>query len=168
MLYIALAVAAGLVGLDQLTKFLIDSNMTVHDSIPLIGFGDTKVLNITYERNTGAAFSLLENRQIFLIILTAAVMLGMLYLLLSRRIRKPIYVWCVSFILAGGIGNLIDRLVRGFVVDFIDFRLINFAVFNVADICAVVGAIGLLIFVIIDEVKDHREKKSKKQTDGES
>ena len=55
MLYIALAAAAGLIGLDQLTKILIDSNMQLHQSIPIISFGDTNVLNITYERNPGAA-----------------------------------------------------------------------------------------------------------------
>ena len=59
--------------------------------------------------------------------------------------------------LAGGLGNLIDRLLRGEVVDFIDVRIINFAVFNVADICAVLGAIGLLLFVVIDEIKEQKK-----------
>ena len=72
MLYIALAAAVGLIGLDQLTKILIDSNMSLHDSIPLIQFGDVQVFNITYERNTGAAFSMLEDKQLMLIIITAA------------------------------------------------------------------------------------------------
>lgn len=167
MLYIALAAAVGLIGLDQLTKILIDSNMSLHDSIPLIKFGDVQVFNITYERNTGAAFSMLEDKQLMLIIVTAAVLIGMLLLLFTKRVKNPRYIWCISLIFAGGAGNLIDRLLRGFVVDFFDFRLIHFAVFNVADICAVVGAAGLVIFIFIDEIKDRRRKKATTHMDGE-
>lgn len=167
MVYIALAVAVGLIGLDQLTKILIDNNMNLHDTFSVILLGDTQILNITYEQNTGAAFSILEGKQIFLIIVTGAILLGMLFLLLTKRIRKLSYIWCVALILAGGAGNLIDRVLRGFVVDFIDFRIINFAVFNVADICAVLGSVGLLIFVVTDEIKEYRRKRIEKQTDGE-
>lgn len=70
--------------------------------------------------------------------------------------KKPTYIWSMSLIVAGGIGNLIDRVIRGEVVDFIDVRIINFAVFNVADICAVLGALGLLLFVVADEIKSRR------------
>ena len=159
MLYIALAAAAGLIGLDQLTKILIDSNMQLHQSIPIISFGDTNVLNITYERNPGAAFSILEGKQLFLILFTAVVIVVMLYLMLSKRVKKPKYIWSMSLIVAGGIGNLIDR-----VVDFIDVRIINFAVFNVADICAVLGALGLLLFVVADEIKEQKNKRSAKKS----
>lgn len=159
MVYIALAVAAGLIGIDQLTKILIDANMQLHDSVSLIAFGDTQVLNLTYERNTGAAFSILEGKQIFLVIITAIVIVGMIWFMLSGRTKKPQYIWCMSLIVAGGIGNLIDRIIRGSVVDFIDFKIIKFAVFNFADICAVVGSIGLLLFVIIEEIKESKKKK---------
>lgn len=71
----------------------------------------------------------------------------------------------MSLIVAGGLGNLIDRLLRGEVVDFIDVRIINFAVFNVADICAVLGAIGLLLFVVIDEIKEQKKKRSAKKNE---
>lgn len=164
MLYIALAAIAGLIGLDQLTKILIDSNMQLHQSIPIISFGDTNVLNITYERNPGAAFSILEGKQLFLILFTAVVIVVMLYLMLSKRVKKPTYIWSMSLIVAGGIGNLIDRVIRGEVVDFIDVRIINFAVFNIADICAVLGALGLLLFVVADEIKEHKNKRSAKKS----
>ena len=85
MLYIALAAAAGLIGLDQLTKILIDSNMQLHQSIPIISFGDTNVLNITYERNPGAAFSILEGKQLFLILFTALVPFTLDFLFLGIR-----------------------------------------------------------------------------------
>lgn len=159
MVYIALAVAAGLIGLDQLTKFLIDSNMRVHESFPVIAIGDQHILNITYEQNTGAAFSILEGKQFLLIIATTLIIAAVLWALLSKRVKKTPYIWAMSLIVAGGIGNLIDRIARGFVVDFIDVKIIKFAVFNVADICAVVGAIAFLLFVIVDEIKESKAKK---------
>ena len=162
MVYIALAADAGLIGLDQLTKLLIVSNMEQHQTFPIIAFGDTHILNITYEKNTGAAFSILEGKRIFLVILTAVVLAGMLYLLLAGRVKRKPYIWCMSLILAGGAANLIDRVFRGYVVDFIDVNIINFAVFNFADICAVVGSVGLLLFIIIDEIRDTKKKKAEK------
>ena len=159
MLYITLAVAAVMLVIDQITKIIIDTNMQLHDSFPVIAFGETQVLNITYERNTGAAFSILEGKQLFLIIITSLIMIGIAYLMLSKRIKKTSYLRCTALILSGGLGNLIDRVTRGFVVDFIDVKIINFAVFNVADICAVVGAIGLFIFVLADEIKETISKK---------
>ena len=161
MLYVALAVAAGLIGLDQLTKILVDSNMELGGSIPIISFGEIQVLKITNVRNPGAAFSILEGKQIFLIIFTGIIVLAMLYLMISKKVKRPAYVWSMSLIVAGGIGNLIDRIIRGEVIDFIDVRIINFAIFNVADICAVLGSAGLLIFVVVDEIKEHKKKKLK-------
>lgn len=84
--------------------------------------------------------------------------------MLSKRVKKPKYIWSMSLIVAGGIGNLIDRVIRGEVVDFIDVRIINFAVFNVADICAVLGALGLLLFVVADEIKEQKNKRSSKKS----
>ena len=159
MLYVALAVAAGLIGLDQLTKILVDSNMKPNESIPLITIGDTQVLRLTNVRNPGAAFSILEGKQIFLVIFTAIIVLAMLYLMISKKVKRTPYIWSMSLIVAGGIGNLIDRIIRGEVVDFIDVKIINFAIFNVADICAVLGSAGLLIFVVADEIKEHKKKQ---------
>ena len=69
-------------------------------------------------------------------------------------------IWSLALILAGGTGNLIDRVTRGFVVDFIDVRIINFAVFNIADICAVIGGIMLFLSVIIVEHKEKNKDKN--------
>ena len=89
MVYIALAAAVGLIGLDQLTKYIIDSNMHLHQSIPVIQIGGTNVLNITYERNTGAAFSILEGKQIFLIIITALILLGCCICCCQSELKSP-------------------------------------------------------------------------------
>lgn len=162
MAYIALAVAAVLIGIDQLTKYLVHTNMELHQTIPLISIGDKEILNFSYERNTGAAFSILQGKQVFLIVITLIVILAAIYLLISKRVRKPAYVWSIAIIIAGGVGNLIDRIANGYVIDFIDFRIINFAIFNVADICAVCGGIALFLFVVIDEIKLAKESKKDK------
>lgn len=166
MTYIALAAALVLVGIDQLTKWLAVNYVKPEGTINLISFGDKEWLNLTYQQNTGAAFSILRDKQLFLIILTSIVILGVIILMLTKRVKKPVYVWSFSLIIAGGIGNLIDRIAHGYVVDFIDFRIIKFAVFNFADICAVVGTIILVLFYFADEIKNSKEKKKKAMAEG--
>ena len=130
-----------MVGIDRLTKWLVTSNMGLNDTIHLIKIGDTEVLNLYYCLNNGAAFSQLGGQTILLIVLTSVVIVGLLVLMITKKVKRPIYMAAVSLIIGGGIGNLIDRIFNnGLVVDFIDVRIINFAIFNFADICAVCGA----------------------------
>lgn len=169
MVYIALAVAAALVGVDQLLKWLAVTYIKPEHSVPLLKIGGKEWLNLTYEENTGAAFSIFEGQQIFLIILTSIIIVALLVVMLMKKVKRTPYIWAFSLMLAGGIGNLIDRVFLGYVVDFIDVRVINFAVFNFADICAVCGGILLFVFVVYDEIVDWRKKKkSKKAVDSEN
>lgn len=159
MTYIALLAALALVGIDQLTKWLAVSMLKPVGSVNLISIGGKEWLNLTYVENTGAAFSILEGKQIFLIVITSVVIVAMIVMLLTKRVKSKPVMWSIALIIAGGIGNLIDRIFNGYVVDFVDVRIIKFAVFNFADICAVVGAILLILFIIIDEVKSASAKK---------
>lgn len=162
--YIWLLIAALLVGVDRLTKFIVSSNMELQDSIHIIKFGDVEVLNIYYCLNSGAAFSQLQGHKWFLIAITSAVILVLLFAMIFKKVKRPVYVASVGLIISGGMGNLIDRIFNdGLVVDFIDFRLINFPIFNVADICAVCGAGLLFIAVLNDEIKARRKKKAEKE-----
>lgn len=164
MQYIGLLIAAVLVGIDQLTKWLVVSNMELYEIIPLIGSGD--ILNFSYYLNEGAAFSIFEGQTIMLVAVTSVVLLGLVVLMVLKKIKRTPYIIAFSLIIGGGVGNLIDRIVNnGAVVDFIDFRLINFAIFNFADICAVCGALLLLLIVVLDEIKERRAKKSAGSTD---
>ena len=164
--YAALVLALLLVGVDQLTKWLISTNMELYSTVHLIKIGDTEVLNLYYCLNSGSAFSMMEGKTIFLVAITSIVIIGLIIGLLTKKIRRAPYVVAVSLIIGGGIGNLLDRLFNGgAVVDFIDVRIINFAIFNFADICAGVGGILLCLFVIIDEVKENRQKKRSKSGD---
>lgn len=169
MHYIWLLIAALLVGLDRLTKWVVAANMELEDAIHIIKVGNTEVLNIYYCLNNGAAFSQFKGQKRLLIIFTSAVIVWLLYLMLFKRIKRPVYMAAVSLMLSGGIGNLIDRLFNdGLVVDFIDFRLIRFPIFNVADICAVCGAALLFIAALRDELKERKKKKALAEGGGEA
>lgn len=137
---IVLIIGAILLLLDQIIKFIvIDNNFVL---IP--GF-----LNLSYTENTGIAFGLNENN-VILIILVNIVILGIIIKFLKENMDKIDMLEFISLILVlvGGFGNLIDRIFRGHVIDFININLFNFPVFNMADIYITVGAIILLIVII--------------------
>lgn len=155
-----LLLSAVLVAGDRLTKWLITSNMQPSDTIHLIKIGDKEVLNLYYTLNNGAAFSKLSGKTVFLIVITSLVILWLLYLMIAKKVHRPVYLASISLIIGGGVGNLIDRIFNdGLVVDFIDFRIINFPIFNFADICAVCGAGLLLVTVIVDEIREFKRKR---------
>ncbi|NMA79913.1 MAG: signal peptidase II [Clostridiales bacterium] len=158
MVYIALIVAAGLVGVDQLFKWLAIQKLEPIDTYSVLMIGDKEVLNFTYTENSGAAFGILSNQRYLLLIITIAAMIAAIYLLASKKINHNFLIWSVSLIIAGGLGNLIDRIFRAYVVDYIDVRLINFAIFNFADCCVVIGTIGLLIYVIFLDGRTQKDK----------
>ncbi len=134
----------GLLAIDQLTKWWASTYLALNDSLVLI----PDVFELRYCENTGIAFSLLENqRWVFIPIslLVSVLMIVILYRSPLRRYRT-FRLTCI-LIITGGLGNLIDRVVRGFVVDFFYFKLINFPIFNFADCCVVIGAV--LLFIVI-------------------
>lgn len=158
---LSLLLSAVLVGIDRLTKWLVVENMELHQSIYLIKFGDTEVLNFSYYLNDGSAFSMFEGQTEMLICVTSLMMGAMLCAMLLKHVRRPWYILSFALVIGGGVGNLIDRIFNeGNVVDFIDVRIINFAIFNFADICAVCGGILLCVLVVIDEIREIKEKKS--------
>ena len=137
-----------LVAIDQGIKFLISSNMVLGESIPLI----ENILHITYITNSGAAFSILQGQRLLLILVPAAMTLAIfVYIYMKRKSAGWMFLFSLSMICAGGIGNLIDRVRQGAVVDFIDFRV--FPIFNFADICVCCGCGLLLVYVIFFEAK---------------
>lgn len=161
MQYIGLIIAAVLVGIDRLTKWIVKQKMVYLQSISIIKIGDKEVLNLSYYLNDGAAFSKFGGRTTMLIIVTTIIIVTLILLLLLKKVKRPSYIIALSMIIGGGIGNLIDRIFNeGMVIDFIDFRLINFAIFNFADICAVCGAGIIMLMVVIDEARALKKKIS--------
>ena len=120
-----------------------------------ISLGETKefipgFLSLTHLRNTGAAWSLLEGKMIFFYVITVIVSVVIIYLLIKNY--KKYLVFCrFIFVLAGAIGNFIDRVRLGYVVDMLQTDFMNFPIFNVADSTLVVGVICIFIYLILDE-----------------
>ena len=153
-------IVAGIIVLDQLVKYLVYSGMDAGQTIPVI----ENILHITYVENQGAAFSMWQQQWIVLIGLPAvALAAGLVLLYVKRRSWSRCMLLSIAFICGGGIGNFIDRVHQGYVVDMFDCRFIpfmDFPVFNIADIFICVGCGLLLLDVIFFEGK--REKSELK------
>ena len=129
---------------DQITKYLAVVFLKPVATVPII----KNALHLTYVTNYGAAFGILsDHRWVFLVISTLAIAV-LSVLLLQKKNGHPLLCLSMSFIIGGGIGNMIDRIMLGYVVDFIDFRIINFAVFNVADIFVCVGCALMFLWIL--------------------
>lgn len=155
-----LMIIAGTIFLDQLTKWLTVINLDFGETFPLI----EGVFHFTYVRNTGAAFSIFnepDQRWIFMSISTVAIVALSIYLWKNRRGNKLLCV-ALSFIVGGGIGNMIDRCLLKYVIDMLDFRLINFAVFNVADSFVCIGVGLFALQMILEEVAAMKKEKAAK------
>ena len=135
-----------LVVLDQFTKVLALQNLKGQEPITII----PDVFQLLYVENRGAAFGILQNKQWVFLIITAIVLAALIWALprMSRERHFLPLRLCLCFIGAGAVGNMIDRIFRGYVVDFFYFKRIDFPVFNVADIYVTTSAI-VLIFLIV-------------------
>ena len=123
---------------DQLTKYVINNNYK------LLVNKDLLLFKLDYVKNFGAAFNLFSGNRIFLSILSLTITMILIYIILNKKDLNNIDLLSFSFVLGGTIGNGIDRIIKGYVIDFINLNLINFPVFNVADISI---NIGLIIFI---------------------
>ena len=135
-----------LIGLDQLSKYWAISALIGKGALGFI----PGLLGFRYVENTGAAFSILRDKQLLLILLTTVMIAGLIgFLIKSIRTETTIVVkMAYTLLIAGAIGNLIDRVRLDYVVDFLEFRFIQFPIFNLADVFVTVG-VSLLIFATL-------------------
>lgn len=145
--------------IDQIIKYLVVSNISIGSEKIIID----NFLKFIYIRNTGAAFGILSGNIIFLIFITV---LLIFYIVneMKKNINNNLSLLSFSLILSGALGNLIDRVVRGYVVDYISFTLFNreMSVFNLADTYITIGVV-LLIYIVIKEGKNERISSSKRR-----
>lgn len=142
-----------MIAADQAVKYWAYTALQTQGSIPLL----EGVFHLTYVENRGAAFSLFsqfDSRWIF-VLLAAAVTVVIFVVLQKKLMQTTLGRWSLVLVAAGALGNAIDRLLRGFVVDLFDFRLIHFPVFNIADIFICVGGLLFVIYVMFQ----HKEMK---------
>ncbi len=142
-------VALLVIACDQLSKIWVKTNMNLYDHIML---GNQEFVELYYIQNNGAAYSILQGKQTLLILFTLAVMIGIIAYVIAYKSRSSkLEIFSLALILGGGIGNLIDRVMNGFVVDFINTNIIP--VFNVADIGITCGCILFILTILFSKKK---------------
>lgn len=159
--WIAVLIIAALIAVDQGLKFLAIEYLQPIGSFPVLD----GVLQLSYVENTGAAFGMFSEHTVLLSVFTAIVVVVGFAALLSGKLRDNLARAAAVLILAGGAGNLIDRVARGFVVDYIEPLFVDFAVFNFADMLVCVGAGLLILYLILDLVREHRKATQEKKNE---
>lgn len=140
-------------GFDQITKYFAQKYLSDGTAVPFI----KGVVQFNYAENQGMAFSLFSGARWAFIAVTIAACAAALWYLFSNKCQSLWLYWSIGVIVSGGIGNLIDRVFYGFVVDFIEPVFIDFAIFNIADCAVSLGAASMFLYLIYDMLQ--KEKK---------
>lgn len=163
MLSVILAVFSVLiVVIDQVSKYFVLKCIPVGGLVPVWD----GVFHLTHVQNSGMAFSMLEGARVFFVLMTIAAFILLYFAIKEKWVTHPVGLWALAMIAGGAVGNLIDRIRWGYVVDMIEVEFLpfNFAVFNVADCFVVVGAILLVIYAFFfDKGKDKEKSKGENQ-----
>lgn len=138
---------------DQITKFFAQKYLSDGSSVQFI----KGIVDFRYAENTGMAFSLFSGARWVFIAITIIACIAAMWYIFSNKCKSLWLYWSIGVIISGGLGNLIDRVFYGFVIDFIEPTFINFAVFNIADCAVTLGAVSLFLCLLLDTVK--KEKK---------
>lgn len=150
MLYALLGLFAALViAADQAVKYFVVLRLPLGQSVPAV----PGLLCLTYVKNTGAAFSVLQGSRWFFVAMVVVFAVVLAVLLKRRIITAPVQLWCLAAIFGGGVGNMLDRIFRGYVVDMFETVFITFPVFNVADIFITLGCIILVVHLLFFDRK---------------
>ena len=152
-----------LVAADQIVKYLVLQNIALGEHVPFIPY----ILDLTYVQNTGAAFSMFAEHTWILTLISAVMSVVLAVAIRKNFFCHPLGKLCLTLILGGAIGNLIDRALRGFVVDMFNVLFMHFAVFNVADIFVVVGGIAAGLYYLFLEPKLEHQEDTHDKTDAD-
>lgn len=155
--FISLAVIALLTAADQVIKYFIVSDLKPVGEMILI----PGVLRLTYVENDGAMMGMLGGKASAMTVVTVVVLIALVAVLLSKKVKFGLVYCCFVAIIAGGIGNLIDRFRLGYVVDYIDVLFVKFYVFNFADCLVTVGAFLIIGYELYEIIREGRAKKEK-------
>ena len=155
-LAVQLCAIALLILIDALIKNAVAAHLRRDGHVTLIpGF-----IGLVYAENTGAAFSLFSSSTAMLSVFTAVVLIAGIILLIVLKNKPRIYDICIPLLIAGGAGNLIDRIFRGYVIDYIETLFISFPVFNFADCLITCSCIAVIIYLIWDIFAEHKRSKT--------
>lgn len=144
-----------IIAFDQITKYFASLNLKNADAVGFI----PGLVQFRYAENTGMAFSMLSGARWVFILVTVIACVLVLYYLFSDRCKSLWLYWSLGVIVSGGIGNLIDRIKFGYVVDFIEPTFVDFAVFNIADCAVTCGAVSLIAYLVYDMIRASKQSK---------
>lgn len=139
--------ALGIVVVDQVVKYLTVANINLGQTVELI----PNILSLTYIRNTGAAWSILEGRMLFFYLITIIVVGVLIYFLHHDAKGKPFYATSIAFLLGGALGNFFDRLRLQYVIDMFQLEFIDFPIFNIADLFITLGVMLMVSVLVYEE-----------------
>lgn len=147
-----------IIALDQISKYWVVNNIGLTDSFVVI----PKVIDFVYVKNTGAAFSFLSETTygiIFLSCISVIFCVGVIWFMIKKKPQHKLLTISLALMLSGAIGNVIDRIFKGYVVDFIETTFIKFPVFNIADIAITIGAALVIIYVLFFEKSKNTDEE---------
>ncbi len=154
---IALIVMSFLVAVDQIIKYLVELYlMPIGTRMMIPGF-----IQLHYHKNDGAMMGFLEGQTVLVTVLSVICMIAVVIIMFTDLIKTKLDYVCLVMIATGGIGNIIDRIFRGYVVDYIEYLFIDFYIFNFADCLITVGAFLMIFYQIYLIVKESKDKKGK-------
>lgn len=160
MLIFSLIAAAVLVLIDQLIKLWAVGILQDKGSIPFLHFGDLEILDLTYLENSGAVFGSFAGMRWLLIGITSVMLIACLWGIIRYGKTSKLLDTSLVLVFAGGIGNLIDRIFRGgLVVDYIEVKLFDFAIFNFADCCVVIGVCLFILYILFGTAPKKQEQE---------
>ena len=141
---------------DVISKIFISNILILNKSITII----PNLFYLTYTHNYGGAWSIFDNSTLFITIVSFLIIIGIIYYLFKNKVTKKIEIIGYSLLLGGAIGNLIDRIMHGYVIDFLDFYIFgyDFPIFNIADIGIVIGITLLLVSMILEALKNDNKR----------
>lgn len=146
--------------IDQITKYFAKLYLYGKEAYTFIN----GVVEFVYAENTGVAFSLFSGGRWFFIILTAVtVILCLIYMFKGKGNKNLWLFWSLGVIVSGAVGNLIDRVFLGYVIDFINPVFVDFAVFNIADCAVTLGAVSLIAYLVVDIFRSGKKEKEDEQ-----
>lgn len=157
----SLITIAVLVAVDQLIKYLIDIYLKPVGNIPVL----KNILQFSYYENDGAMMGMMSGKTVTMTVLAVICLLLIGFVLFSGKIKFGVDYCCIILMISGGLGNIIDRIFRGYVIDYIEVLFIDFYIFNFADCLVTCAAVIMICNQIYEMIKENKEKKAKATDD---
>ncbi len=161
MIYVVVAALIAIA--DRLVKYFIEKNLEPGETVQFL----KGVMDITYLKNDGAAFSMMQGMRWVLAAVTVAAVAAIFIAIFKKVIKSPVEIWSLTAVAGGAVGNLIDRVRCGYVVDMFKVTFVNFAVFNLADCFITVGGIVFCVYLVFVSGKKDKEKEKDGEEDSE-